>query len=455
MRIIQQGDKQTLDILAKQMVVSKDLRPLLYCTQVKVEDGVLLLNQMTMELLLLSEEELPEFFVSDYAHNHWFSVPKDTCEKELVECVRKTLAVTEENKDLHKDLMYLIFTTTSCNARCPYCYEIGHHTNISMTQDVAEKTADFILERTKENQGICLVWMGGEPLLNTKVMDTICGRIAEAGRPYYSAIATNGYRITDQVIEKMTGLWKMKSVQITIDGLEEEYNAVKRYTDPAAKIESPFVREMGNIGKMLDAGIDVKIHPRINKSNGEDICTLIGLLYKKFGCRKNLTVKISGYYQRDHQRNFPYSEATEKIITQYQIETMKMCFKFGYTKPKLAKKMKISHCNPDRNRQINILPDGKLGWCDNVIDRDFLGTVESQKLDETLIRKYKTRMPDLPECSTCPHYPACIRLNCCLANLPWCTSEHRKIIDYDLESAMIYKYRKMLTKGKYERIISE
>ncbi|MBE6934692.1 MAG: radical SAM protein [Ruminococcaceae bacterium] len=452
MLIIQEGNQKSLSYLLAQGKNVGGNRPMKYCIQHPVEDGMLLLNHVTMELLFVSHEEMKEFFTTEYACEHWFSVPEETDELALVQKLRKELAGTQEDQKLHSFLMYLVFTTTCCNARCPYCYEIGHHNNITMKKETAEKVADFIMERTLPEQTILLAWMGGEPLLNTAAMDIICNRIRAAGRKYMSNIATNAYLFSEELVQKAADLWQMDTVQITIDGLEEEYNTIKGYTDKSAKLESPFQRVLGNIGKLLNAGIKVSVHLYVSENNGDDIIALIALLFRKFGPNKNLDIVICSYFQRIFDEFNAHEEETEKAITDNFIRALEMTRRCGYYRPKMHSEMQSAHCNPDRNRQLNIMPDGKIGWCDDIIDRDFIGTIDSQKLDSEVILKYKERMEDLPECTDCPLYPGCIRLKCCFRDLPWCTSQFKRLKRYKLEMDMSCLYQKKLSKmRKYEK----
>lgn len=77
---------------------------------------------------------------------------------------------------LNDNSMYLrILTTTSCNARCRYCYEKGMKKQ-SMTLEVAEQISKFILKQPRKEK-IYIHWFGGEPLLNIKVIDKVMNDI--------------------------------------------------------------------------------------------------------------------------------------------------------------------------------------------------------------------------------------------------------------------------------------
>lgn len=72
---------------------------------------------------------------------------------------------------------YRILTTLDCNARCFYCYE-RKSKHEYMDLSVAEQTAKFILDHINERR--CVIqWFGGEPLMNTKVIDLISSMLRE------------------------------------------------------------------------------------------------------------------------------------------------------------------------------------------------------------------------------------------------------------------------------------
>ena len=62
---------------------------------------------------------------------------------------------------------YRIWPTSSCNARCYYCFEKGIKTT-TMTHEVADTLIKSIYNTLNENDTLKLEWFGGEPLLNMK-----------------------------------------------------------------------------------------------------------------------------------------------------------------------------------------------------------------------------------------------------------------------------------------------
>ena len=216
-------------------------------------------RKLAQQQLLTPEEyaapdNLPEL------RDGWFRVPQkmdDMKYADQVRFIRRTMW-----KEPEHITSYTIFTTTDCNARCFYCYELGR-SRIPMSDETAHKAAAYIAAHCG-GEKVHLHWFGGEPLFNKQVIDIICTDLAEKGIVYESMIISNGYLFDGATVEQAVSHWKLKSVQITLDGTEEIYNRSKAfiYTDG----KSPYQVVLANIQRLLDAGVSV--HIRLNRNIG-------------------------------------------------------------------------------------------------------------------------------------------------------------------------------------------
>lgn len=113
-----------------------------------------------------------------------------------------------------------------CNLRCRYCYgDNGVYGGERMYMDgeVAFKAVDFLLRESGEQKKCNLIFFGGEPMLNLKLMKEVVEygkrKGEETGKEIGFSVTTNGTILGDDVIdylnrEKMTAL-------ISIDGPKE------------------------------------------------------------------------------------------------------------------------------------------------------------------------------------------------------------------------------------------
>ena len=182
---------------------------------------------------------------------------------------------------------YRIVTTMDCNARCFYCYE-GKSCHEYMDIKTAEQLTKFIIDHI-ENRKCFIEWFGGEPLMNTEVIDYISRELRDKlgdGRVNFAMI-TNASLADANIIEKMKNQWNLSDIQITLDGFSDEYNKRKNYIS----IQNPFELVINNIDNMLQADIKINIRLNYDKNNYLDLCKLIKYLGdKNFNSFKNLRI---------------------------------------------------------------------------------------------------------------------------------------------------------------------
>lgn len=150
-----------------------------------------------------------------------------------------------------------IAVTRSCNFNCSYCYETDRP-NIYMTEEVE----DAIIEFVKNNsclQYLHIVWYGGEPLLNFKTIKRLTKRFLELNVNYTAQIVTNGYLMTSEISKQFNEL-NIKTVQVTLDGLEHIHNNRRPLKDGSGTYKTILT----NIKYLLQNVPDVELFIRSN-----------------------------------------------------------------------------------------------------------------------------------------------------------------------------------------------
>ena len=181
------------DLLLKKQKVEKGetYRPMYYVVEQSVDEGLLLYHTMTKALLLLTPEETKVYKTTPAALpqliEQWFLVPESHDDRLLSRQIRNVARMLEKKTDAI--ISYTIMTTTDCNARCFYCYELGRP-RVPMSKETAVQTADYIINHCK-GEKVSLHWFGGEPLYNKPVISIICRRLKEAGVDYHSTMISN------------------------------------------------------------------------------------------------------------------------------------------------------------------------------------------------------------------------------------------------------------------------
>ena len=455
MKILSEANEGILKILAKFKKKADENRLLNYVVTEQTEDGYLLFNLLTRELLLLSGEEyenlqkekddVPE---QSYLKDHWFLVPESTNEKELAEFVR-LLLTTRQKKPKHIT-GYTVFPTTDCNARCFYCFELGR-ARIPMSEETAHKVASYIRDHCGGDK-VNIRWFGGEPLFNQQAIETICSDLRKENIEFKSTAVSNGYLFDEETVKKAVSGWNLKKVQITLDGTEQVYNKTKAFI---YKNTSPYRTVLTNIGHLLDAEVSVQIRLNMDLYNAEELLRLVDELAERFKGRKGFRV----YAHYIFEGNTPMAEShtaseweeREKAMIRLE-ERIAMHGLSG--KGGISRNYRLNHCMADSGRSVTILPDGNIGLCEHFSEDEFIGHIDSDKFDEAMVKSWRKTAPEIPECAECFYYPECIRLEKC-ANSRVCFAQERNDRLRKTKRAMGNEYEKWLNKSQSDEYEDE
>ena len=427
----------------------KMYRPLFYTHTVPYEEGMLVYNTLTAELLYLTEEEFSCFKGEVKSGN-----------VTVYELIKKRLLVPVDFNDkkfadevdalyLNFNMMYThpkintftVLPTTDCNARCFYCFELnGNRRN--MSEETAHKTAEYI-EKNWNGKSATLRWFGGEPLYNIDAIDIICSDLKAKNINFKSKMISNGYLFDDEVIAKAKALWNLTWVQITLDGTEEIYNRIKAFIykdEPSA-----FKRVLGNIEKLLKAGIEVHIRMNMDEHNSDDLRKLTDLLIEKFGEYDIFALYVHLLFEDSCARIQNRDDADRHCLIQKQMELQKYINntikQFHYNS---YFERRSYHCMADSNTAVMVLPDGNLGKCQHHTDEHFFGNVFSGEIDFEEFNWYKKTLTVAPACEECKYKPMCLFPQCCSSMPHRCDEMDKANRQSMLEKQMINMYNRYI-----------
>ena len=212
-----------------------------------------------------------------------FLIDDDYDEKAFMESLRvKTLS---SNKS--KPTYYIICPTTGCNARCYYCFEKGA-VQKKMDRRTANAVAEYIAKNHDDN--LVIQWFGGEPLLEPETISYISDFLHKNGVSFDSKIISNGYLMTDKIVDLALNKWNVKVIQITIDAIEDEYNKIKDYVYSE---ENPFKIVMKNIERCLNNDLNVRIRINFNPLEYQKAIETVEYLKKRFEKYNNFFVYLA------------------------------------------------------------------------------------------------------------------------------------------------------------------
>ena len=417
----------------------KPYRLMTYVVQQPVADGVLLYNTLTCSLVLLTPDEAADVTAQQELIDRWFLVPQGHDDQKLFRQIRQMAALL---KPVAKAITsYIILTTTGCNARCFYCYEKGTKP-VTMTAETADKVVRYIVEHRGDEE-VKIRWFGGEPLVNTKVIDQICTELSEQGVPFHSTMISNGYLFDADMVQRAKDLWHLREVQITLDGTEQTYNRVKAYVHQGV---NAFERVLQNIAMLTRADISVRIRLNVDKHNIGEMAELVQLLHRRFGTNEHLSI----YSHLLYGEHTPEDEA-ELFALQMQLAQQTAACGYKNHRRELQKDISLKHCMADGGGGVVIAPDGHLSICEHYIDSNFFGHIDSEEHDEAILRKFKERRADIDACATCPYYPQCIRLTMCVPEQAICTKGSQQYRLFEMRETMKYEYERYLRKNDKEQ----
>ena len=408
MKIISKANETIMKILdGLQKPAGDNCRWIHYSAQTQVDEGILLFNLLTRELVLLSFEEYADINNLPYLKAHWFLVPEGLKEKELAELAKWVYA--NQQKKSREITGYTIFTTTDCNARCFYCFELGR-SRIPMSEETALKVVDYI-EAHCGGKTVKLSWFGGEPLYNAKVIDTICDGLQQKGIAYTSTMVSNGYLFDSEMIEKAADKWNVKWVQITLDGTEQVYNHIKAYIHDG---QSPYQVVLNNIKALLDASVAVNIRLNMDMHNADNLLQLVDELRVRFCGEKGLNVYAHHLFKDGvaAAEQYTHEQWQERDAAMCQLEEKIVASGF-HIKRGIAKDIRLNHCMADSGKSVTILPDGNIGLCEQYSETEFIGHIDREGFDQAMVTSWRERISEIPECAECFLYPECIKLKKC------------------------------------------
>jgi len=128
-------------------------------------------------------------------------------------------------KSFQNETLSLIITPTLlCNFACPYCYESGLSKK-SMSEDIQDKIINFINSHVGKCKNLQITWHGGEPLIAYDVIKSLLNKIKQESKLPLDdhQMVSNGFLFNEEVCEFFIDT-KLKFLQITIDGTEENHN---------------------------------------------------------------------------------------------------------------------------------------------------------------------------------------------------------------------------------------
>jgi uncharacterized protein len=178
---------------------------------------------------------------------------------------------------LNYPLVITLTTTMECNLGCYYCYEQRAEERLE-ARDVDSIVALARSRLTKaEKRHLHVDWYGGEPLLNVSFIEAASSRLqslaSELDVGYSASLVSNGTCWPDDPAA-FVRRHRLRQVQISFDGLRENHNRRRRFTDGASEGKSSFDLAVNVVDRLIPH-VRVDIRFNIDARNKDDVLPMI------------------------------------------------------------------------------------------------------------------------------------------------------------------------------------
>lgn len=313
----------------------------------------------------------------------------------------------------NKNLSLVLVPTLDCNFSCPYCFEVNKR-SAYMSSEIVESLIKFIEVKKHEIEALDITWYGGEPLMAWKIIVNILNRVKRLEIPLGNhAMITNGYNLTPIIYKKITNLFPLKKIQVTLDGDEERHNSLRSLKGSGSRNKEvgTFRRIIRNINSFAKDNPDTKINIRINidETNKLSFQNMVNKLtsvleHNNVSCYPGF-IRIEN--EEKTQAISPTINKQEALRINHEHLKATSCMSFEY--PKLTYKRTCTATHP--NAHI-IGPEGEIYRCWNdVSDKTkVVGNIKSDRIQNPkLYFRYLQSLAwyNDSECRACSLLPIC------------------------------------------------
>lgn len=185
-------------------------------------------------------------------------------------------------KECFKYKSWRVSLTEECNYRCFFCHEEG----LAMGTKRKPKTREEVYDLIKlgiENKYNDITFTGGEPLIKWRDIVWYLGKLEEDNLKPAITIVTNGYLITDELLDAVekynkNGSFKFNFSMHSLD--EEKYLKI---TNPKTNHKNIFETVKKNILKIKERNLELKLNFVLLKdfnTSKEDVREILDFAYK-------------------------------------------------------------------------------------------------------------------------------------------------------------------------------
>lgn len=324
------------------------------------------------------------------------------------------------------NVCYMIMSE-QCNLACKYCFlgnnDCDKRSNFlleNMSTETADKALTFFIRQIKEsgldfeeNKPV-LIFYGGEPLVNFKVLEYTAAKVNELRntekcmRNIEMSIVTNGLLLDEFRVKRLHELGV--SIAISIDGFTEEANSMR--VDVVGK--PVFSRILDKLNLCKNLGVDVSLSVTLSEETIKSTKDILNLV-DTYG------VKAFGFNIMMSSDTFVLPQSYNEAAAQFIIDEFIELRERGIYEDRIMRKLKsfskaqvyFSDCAATTGGQIVIAPNGQVGICHGCLhDKQyFVAHIDDDDFvavkDENFFEWSQLTPLNHEECMDCPALGIC------------------------------------------------
>lgn len=310
----------------------------------------------------------------------------------------------------------VLMVSQNCNLACRYCYggESGTFNQKGfMSEEIADKCMDFILQNAGEQSFQKIIFFGGEPLLNYKVIKHTIERWNSVKDLYpnkniYFGLTTNGVLLNEEIVR----FFKKNNVGVTVsvDGPPEIHNYNRPFRDGSKSFDATMA------GIELLKKYDIPISVRTTYTKQTDIEQLYDFLEKEnfdihniamvdypLVCPKeDYQIDLSTYKKLVSKQNAVIQKGIMDIKHKEKDTSNAKQLSIAYQRANASKRKFPFLCGAG-NWLFSFGMDGKIYPCNRVVgdERFCIGNLSEGIVKEKMVDIYRHFLEASKKCDDC------------------------------------------------------
>lgn len=311
-----------------------------------------------------------------------------------------------------------LLMSDNCNMRCTYCYEGPKKYSNNLNENDLEAAIFYMISNNESDDMIDLLFLGGEPLLNKKMiykaLDIINNKYTQYKKLFRFQMTTNGVLIDDEDI--LFFKENHFDISVSIDGDMKTHNLNRK----SASGEEVYFLIIKNMKKMLSHNINIAVRMTITLNNVEYLCQNIKYFYGMGVKRINLGIdELGNWTDKELQKFDEQLDLLEKLYLSYVVEDdSKILNIFDYKLASVIFEKNQQYCSAGTKGHIVINSKGEFYPCGYVVNKDEwkLGTLEKGLDQRRFLETVKKTVKKVSSCKGCEIAPACCGAKCGFLN---------------------------------------